>query len=101
VWNNLPRKSPAKPPFWAFGAHPETSRRALVYHFHWDEFVDFNSALYFSLASFTTLGATDLALPPEHRMIGALEAAAGMLMFGWSTALLVGVVQRTDHRPRP
>jgi hypothetical protein len=71
---------------------------AMVYHFHWDEFVNFKSALYFSLASFTTLGANDLALPPDHRMIGALEAAAGMLMFGWSTALLVGVVQRTDHR---
>ena len=74
---------------------------AMVYHYDWDEFIDFKSALYFSLASFTTLGATDLALPPEHRMVGALEAAAGMLMFGWSTALLVGVVQRTDHRPRP
>ena len=47
------------------------------------------------------LGANDLALPPDHRMVGALEAAAGMLMFGWSTALLVGVVQRADHRPRP
>ena len=74
---------------------------ALVYHDHWNEFVDLKSALYFSLASFTTLGANDLALPPEHRMVGALEAAAGMLMFGWSTALLVGVVQRADHRPRP
>jgi hypothetical protein len=73
---------------------------ALVYHYAWGEFADFKSALYFSLASFTTMGANDLALP-EHRMIGALEAAAGMLMFGWSTALLVGVVQRTDHRPRP
>ena len=74
---------------------------ALVYHGHWNEFVDLKSPLYFSLASFTTLGANDLALPPEHRMVGALEAAAGMLMFGWSTALLVGVVQRADHRPRP
>ena len=62
---------------------------AVVYHDHWNEFVDLKSALYFSLASFTTLGANDLALPPDHRMIGALEAAAGMLMFGWSTALLV------------
>ena len=74
---------------------------AMVYHFHWDEFVSFKSALYFSLASFTTLGANDLALPPSHRMAGALEAAAGMLMFGWSTALLVSVVQRTDRHPRP
>ena len=29
---------------------------ALVYHDHWNEFVDLKSALYFSLASFTTLG---------------------------------------------
>jgi len=38
---------------------------ALVYHDHWNEFVDLKSALYFSLASFTTLGANDLALPPN------------------------------------
>jgi hypothetical protein len=74
---------------------------ALVYHYYWGELGSFSSALYFSLASFTTLGATDLALPPEHRMVGALESAAGMLMFGWSTALLVSVVVRTDRHPRP
>ena len=40
-------------------------------------------------------------LPPQHRMIGAFESAAGMMMFGWSTALLVAVVVRTDRRVRP
>jgi hypothetical protein len=34
-------------------------------------------------------------------MIGAFESAAGMMMFGWSTALLVAVVVRTDRRTRP
>jgi hypothetical protein len=53
------------------------------------EFGSFNNARYFSLASFTTLGATELTLPPAHRMVGAFESAAGMMMFGWSTALLV------------
>ena len=71
---------------------------AMVYHYHWGEFADFASAVYFSLANFTTVGASDLALPSDHRLVGALESAAGMLMFGWSTALLVGVVQRTYHR---
>jgi hypothetical protein len=70
---------------------------ALLYHFDWGEFKTFGSALYFSLASFTTVGASELALSPGHRMVGALESAAGMLMFGWSTALLVRVVQRTDR----
>jgi hypothetical protein len=69
---------------------------AVVYHFDWGELGSFLNALYFSLASFTTVGTNDLALSPEHRMVGALESAVGMLMFGWSTALLVRVIQRTD-----
>ena len=71
-----------------------------LYYGAWGEFGSFGNALYFSLASFTTLGANDLALPPSHRLVGAFEAAAGMMMFGWSTALLVSVVQRADRRPQ-
>lgn len=44
---------------------------ALLYHYEWDEFHSFSTALYFSLASFTTVGANELALPPGHRMVGA------------------------------
>ena len=47
---------------------------ALVYHDHWNEFVDLKSALYFSLASFTTLGATRpraAARPPHDRRAGS------------------------------
>ncbi len=69
---------------------------ALLYHFDWGELGSFSNALYFSLASFTTLGANDLALSHAHRMVGALESAVGVLMFGWSTALLVRLVQHTD-----
>ena len=74
---------------------------AALYFYDWDAFASFGTAIYFSLASFTTLGASELALPPQHRMIGAFESAAGMMMFGWSTALLVAVVVRTDRRARP
>jgi len=70
---------------------------ALLYHFAWGEFQTFYGALYFSLASFTTVGAGELNLTPAHRMVGALESAAGMLMFGWSTALLVRVVLRSER----
>jgi len=69
---------------------------AMLYHFDWGEFANFETALYFSLSSFTTVGANELALSPDHRMVGALESAVGMLMFGWSTALLVRVIQRSD-----
>jgi len=72
-----------------------------LYYYDWGAFDSFATAIYFSLTSFTTLGAADLTLPRAHRMIGAFEAAAGMMMFGWSTALLVSVVVRTDRRSRP
>jgi hypothetical protein len=74
---------------------------AVLYFYDWDAFKSFGTAMYFSLASFTTLGASELTLPSQHRMIGAFESAAGMMMFGWSTALLVAVVVRTDRRARP
>jgi hypothetical protein len=67
-------------------------------YFHLNELGSFASCVYFSLASFTTVGASELVLSPGHRIAGALEAAAGMLMFGWSTALLVQVVQRSEGR---
>jgi hypothetical protein len=70
---------------------------AAVY-FHMGELGSFANCVYFSLASFTTVGASELVLSPGHRIVGALEAAAGMLMFGWSTALLVQVVQRSEAR---
>lgn len=68
-------------------------------YFSWGELGSFSACVYFSLASFTTVGASELVLSPGHRIVGALEAAAGMLMFGWSTALLVQVVQtqRKQH----
>lgn len=74
---------------------------AALYFYDWGAFKSFGIAMYFSLASFTTLGASELTLPPHHRLIGAFESAAGMMMFGWSTALLVAVVVRTDRRARP
>jgi hypothetical protein len=74
---------------------------AVLYFYDWGAFKNFSTAMYYSLASFTTLGASELSLPPQHRMIGAFESAAGVMMFGWSTALLVAVVVRTDRRVRP
>jgi voltage-gated potassium channel Kch len=74
---------------------------AVLYFYDFGAFRSFGTAIYFSLASFTTLGASELVLPTQHRMFGAFESAAGMMMFGWSTALLVAVVVRTDRRARP
>lgn len=64
-----------------------------VLYYSWGDLGGFTNSLYFSLACFTTMGASDLALSPVHRIVGTTEAAVGMLMFGWSTALLFEVIQ--------
>ncbi len=52
-------------------------------------------ALYFALVAFTTVGFGDITLTPEWRLLSALIAANGFLLFGWSTAYMVELVRRT------
>jgi voltage-gated potassium channel Kch len=53
----------------------------------------FEESLYFSTVTFTTLGYGDITLDKEWRLLSSFEAANGLLMFGWSTALIFAVVQ--------
>ena len=55
---------------------------------------DFESALYFSTTSFTTIGYGDVVLEKSWRLFGAVEGANGLLLFGWSTAFLIAVTAR-------
>jgi hypothetical protein len=50
-------------------------------------------AILYSLDSMTTRGASGLMLEPHWQMMGALEAANGMLLFGISTAYIFAVMQ--------
>jgi Ion channel len=50
------------------------------------------SAVYFSVANYTTVGASGITVPDHWQGIGSFEAMAAMLMFGWSTAVLAAVV---------
>lgn len=51
-------------------------------------------ALYFSIVTYTTLGYGDITLNEDWRLLASFEAANGIIMFGWTTALIVAVVQR-------
>jgi hypothetical protein len=70
--------------YWGVGALPEL-----------------REAFYFSLVTFTTLGYGDVTLGDEWRLLGAFEAANGIIMFGWTTALIVAVANRLflHHQP--
>jgi voltage-gated potassium channel len=61
------------------------------------EFTDLETALYFSTVTISTLGYGDIVLSPDWRLLGAIEAASGILLFGWSTAVLVAVIMRAWH----
>jgi hypothetical protein len=51
------------------------------------------TAILYSVDSITTRGASGLRLQPHWQMMGALEAADGMLLFGISTAFIFTVMQ--------
>ena len=53
---------------------------------------DLTSAMYFSAVTYTTTGYGDLVLPPNWRLVGAVEALTGILMCGWSTGSFFAVL---------
>jgi hypothetical protein len=57
---------------------------------------DISTAIYSSAGSYTTTGS-DIVLPPRWKLLGPLEAVAGMLMFGLTTAFIFAVIQRLIH----
>lgn len=56
------------------------------------EFNDFGTAFYHSTVNFTSLGYGDIVMGEEWRLLGALEAANGVLMFGLTAGLILGIL---------
>ncbi|MBJ3764263.1 two pore domain potassium channel family protein [Maribius pontilimi] len=63
--------------FWVFGA-----------------LTGYEAPIYFALVTYSTLGYGDITLAPEFRIFGAMASVCGVLMFGLTTAFLVGVFAR-------
>lgn len=55
---------------------------------------DFETALYHSAVNFTTLGYGDIVMPPDWRLLGPIEAANGILMFGLSASAMFALTNR-------
>ena len=55
---------------------------------------DLESALYFSVVTYTTVGYGDLTLVKGWRLLGGIEALTGILMCGWSTGFFFAFVSR-------
>lgn len=67
------------------------------------EFSSFQTAFYSSAVNFVTLGYGDIIMTERWRLLGPLEAANGVLMFGLSTAVLTAAVAEVirAHRADP
>ena len=58
------------------------------------EIETFEKALYFSFVTFTSLGYGDISLSSGWRLLSGIESLSGLLVAGFSTALLFSVLQR-------
>ena len=62
------------------------------------EFEDFGTAFYHSTVNFTSLGYGDIVMSEDWRLLGALEAANGVLMFGLTAGLVLSVMNDLFNR---
>lgn len=55
---------------------------------------DVETALYFSMVTFTSVGYGDIVLDGSWRMLASIQGANGVIIFGWTTALIFSYIQR-------
>jgi len=58
-------------------------------------------AVYFSTVTYTTLGCGDLVVGTEWRILASTQAANGIIMFGWTTGIIIAGVQRLYGQTQP
>jgi voltage-gated potassium channel len=66
--------------------------------YRWRCLPSWDSAIYFSASSYSTLGCNDVSLPSNWRTLGPLESVIGVLMCGISVSLLFAIVTRLTSR---
>ncbi|GEM_PF-1293447 len=64
-----------------------------TYYVHAELIDGLKNALYFSLVTLTTLGYGDITLSGEGRLLSGIQAALGIVLFGWTTAIIIAAVQ--------
>jgi len=58
------------------------------------QFQSFETALYFSVVSFTTLGFGDVVIGEDWRLLSGFIAANGLILFSLNTAFLIEFILR-------
>lgn len=60
--------------------------------FHGNLIHSMRDSYYFVLESYTTLGAGNIALPEQWRLLGPSIAMSGLFAFGWTGSVLVSIM---------
>jgi voltage-gated potassium channel len=63
-----------------------------AFYYSWSLFPNFETSLYFSMTSYTTIGYGDVVLPEKWRLLGSIEGISGVLLSGLSTAYIYVVL---------
>jgi hypothetical protein len=63
------------------------------------EFSELYEAVYHSAVNFTSLGYGDVVMSARWKLLGPLEAANGVLMFGMTSAALMAILQQLIKAP--
>ena len=66
--------------------------------YRWSCIPSWQSAFYFSTATYSTVGSGDLLLPVMWRTLGPIESITGVLMCGLSASFLFAIVLRLVAR---
>lgn len=64
------------------------------------EFEEYAVAFYHSMVNFASLGYGDIVMSESWRLLGAIEASVGVLMFGLTAGIMIALMQGlfTEHR---
>ena len=62
-------------------------------------FQTLESAIYFSIVAFTTLGFGDITLGESWRLLSGFTAVSGLIVFGLNTAYLVSFLSQLNKPP--
>ena len=55
--------------------------------------------IYLAFGNYTTLGYADLVAPEQWRLLRPMTALNGIMLIGWSTALIIEILRRSGSAP--
>ncbi|WP_294533271.1 hypothetical protein [uncultured Rhodoblastus sp.] len=62
-----------------------------------DALPDAETAMLYSLGAITSYGHAGVYLPDRWRLLGAIEAMNGLILFGLTTAFLFGAIEKVEQ----